>query len=58
MGADETAVVTGAFGFTSGRIAQRLLANRQNVRTLTGHPDPSAPLADDMGTEYARFLRR
>ena len=43
-----TVVVTGAFGFTSRRIAERLLEAGHEVRTLTGHPDPEAPFADEV----------
>ena len=39
-------VVTGAFSYTGGFIARRLLASGHRVRTLTGHPDP-------MGTVFA-----
>ncbi len=35
-------VVTGAFGFTGGYIARRLLAMGENVRTLTNHPRDGA----------------
>lgn len=37
-------VVTGAFGYTGKYIARRLLADRQSVMTLTGHPDREDPL--------------
>ena len=37
-------VVTGAFGYTGGAIAQELLRRGRRVRTLTGHP--SRPGAD------------
>lgn len=42
-------VITGAFGFTGGYIARRLLASGERVRTLTNHPQSgtsieSAPL--------------
>lgn len=42
-------VVTGAYGFTGGYIARRLVAMGERVRTLTNHPQPgpsieSAPL--------------
>jgi len=55
MTADRTAVVTGAFGFTSRRIAERLLADGYEIRTLTGHPDPRAPFADEIRVEPYRF---
>ena len=48
MTTGSTAVVTGAFGFTSRRVAERLLAAGHEVRTLTGHPDPTAPFADEV----------
>lgn len=55
MARPSTAVVTGAFGFTSRRIAERLLADGLEVRTLTGHPDPGAPFADDVRIEPYNF---
>jgi uncharacterized protein YbjT (DUF2867 family) len=42
----ELDVVTGAFSFTGRHIADLLLAQGRNVRTLTRRPDPSHPLAD------------
>src|SRR5213592_346136 len=38
-------VVTGSFSYTGQHIARRLLAAGRQVRTLTGHPQPSHPLA-------------
>jgi nucleoside-diphosphate-sugar epimerase len=35
-------IVTGAFGFTGGYIARRLLAMGRQVVTLTNHPSPAA----------------
>lgn len=55
MATNETAVVTGAFGFTSYYIAERLLANGQRVRTLTGHPDYSTPISDEIHIEPYHF---
>lgn len=39
-------VVTGAFGYTGGAIARRLVEGGRRVRTLTNHPDRNSPLAD------------
>lgn len=59
-------VVTGAFGYTGRHIAQRLLAEGQEVRTLTGHPQrlnpfqgrvSVAPLNFDRPAELAASLR-
>ncbi len=36
--------MTGAFGFSGRYIAERLLAEGQQVRTLTNHPDRSSPI--------------
>lgn len=58
-------VVTGAFSYTGGAIARRVLADGRRVRTLTGHPGrPSAikdrvevvPYAFDEPTALARSL--
>jgi uncharacterized protein YbjT (DUF2867 family) len=38
-------VVTGAFSYTGGAIARRLVADGRRVRTLTGHPDRPSPLS-------------
>lgn len=37
-------VVTGAFGYTGSRIAERLLADGHRVRTLTNHPRPTTDI--------------
>jgi NADH dehydrogenase len=59
-------VVTGAFGYTGGAIARRLLADGRRVRTLTGHPDRPSPIRHhvevaaysfDDPDELARALR-
>jgi uncharacterized protein YbjT (DUF2867 family) len=42
----ELHVVTGAFGYSGGYIARRLLAAGHRVRTLTGNPDRPHPLRD------------
>ncbi|HUZ87040.1 MAG TPA: NAD(P)H-binding protein [Candidatus Baltobacterales bacterium] len=44
-------VVTGAFGFTGGFIARRLLGQQRRVRTLTNHPQRAA--ADDIKVDVA-----
>jgi uncharacterized protein YbjT (DUF2867 family) len=36
-------VVTGAYGYSGGAIARRLLDAGRTVRTLTGHPESAAP---------------
>ena len=36
--------VTGAFSFTGRYIAEILLEKGEQIRTLTGHPDPKSPL--------------
>jgi NADH dehydrogenase len=41
-----TDLVTGAFSFTGGQIAARLLARGRAVRTLTGHPQRAHPLRE------------
>ncbi len=46
--ASEVDVVTGSFGYTGQYITRRLLALGRQVRTLTGHPRPSHPLADQV----------
>jgi NADH dehydrogenase len=38
-------VVTGAFGYTGGAIAQKLLVQGRAVRTLTNHAKPGHPLS-------------
>jgi uncharacterized protein YbjT (DUF2867 family) len=47
MGGD-TDVVTGSFSYTGKYITSRLLASGRSVRTLTGHPQPSHPLANQV----------
>jgi uncharacterized protein YbjT (DUF2867 family) len=39
-------VVTGAFSYTGGAIARRLLVDGRRVRTLTGHPGHPSPITD------------
>lgn len=39
-------VVTGAFSYTGGAIARRLLDDGRRVRTLTGHPGRPSPITD------------
>jgi NADH dehydrogenase len=39
-----TSVVTGAFGFSGQRIAEKLLLRGEKVRTLTNHPRPGSAL--------------
>jgi uncharacterized protein YbjT (DUF2867 family) len=46
MTAQKVSVVTGAFGFSGGYIAGRLLAAGHAVRTLTNSPDRESPLHD------------
>src|SRR5262245_36317831 len=41
-------VVTGSFSYTGQYITRKLLATGREVRTLTGHPQPSHPLADQI----------
>lgn len=41
-------MVTGAFGYTGGHIARRLLAMGKEVRTLTGHPDRPSSLVNQV----------
>ena len=41
-------VVTGAFGYTGKYIAQKLLSNGHEVRTLTGHPGRTSPFGDQV----------
>jgi uncharacterized protein YbjT (DUF2867 family) len=43
-----TDVVTGSFSYTGQYITRRLLASGRKVRTLTGHPRPSHPLASQV----------
>ena len=39
-------VVTGAFSYTGGAIARRILANGRHVRTLTGHHHSAGTIKD------------
>ena len=48
-------VVTGAFGYTGRYIAQRLLSAGIRVKTLTGHPRPSDPLAPRIAVAPLEF---
>jgi uncharacterized protein YbjT (DUF2867 family) len=50
-------VVTGAFGYTGRYIAQRLLAEGQEVRTLTGHPERVDPFQDQVSVAPLNFDR-
>ncbi|MEA2481445.1 MAG: hypothetical protein QOJ07_3367 [Thermoleophilaceae bacterium] len=45
--------VTGVFSYTGNHIARRLLADGEQVRTLSRAPDPDHPLADQV--EFARL---
>ena len=44
-------VVTGAFSFTGRFIAQRLVSQKKQVKTLTNHPQRAGP--DDIKAEVA-----
>jgi uncharacterized protein YbjT (DUF2867 family) len=48
-------LVTGAFGFTGSRIAERLLEHGREVRTLTRRPDSHHPLSSRLGAQAPRF---
>jgi NADH dehydrogenase len=48
-------LVTGAFSYSGGHIAQRLLQSGRRVRTLTFHPDRAHPLRDSVETFAYRF---
>lgn len=48
-------LVTGAFGFSGSRIAQRLLDDGRRVRTLTRRQPGNHPLADKVETLPAEF---
>lgn len=48
-------VVTGAFGYTGKYIARRLLAQGQQVRTLTGHPQHDSSLSDQVEVHPFNF---
>lgn len=57
MATTELHVVTGAFGFTGKRIAQRLLDQGRRVRTLTGHPDRPNPFEQPLEVAPYSFDR-
>lgn len=48
-------LVTGAFSYSGARIAERLLAEGRNVRTLTFHPDRPHPLRRQIEAIPYRF---
>jgi NADH dehydrogenase len=50
-----TDVVTGAFSYSGQYITRRLLAAGRDVRTLTGHPDPTHPLAGRVAAHPYNF---
>lgn len=50
-----TDLVTGAFGYTGSRIAERLLASGRQVRTITRRSDVDHPLAARIETLNADF---
>src|SRR5262249_53245415 len=50
-------VVTGSFSYTGQYITRKLLAAGRQVRTLTGHPQPSHPLASQVTTFPYDFER-
>jgi NADH dehydrogenase len=50
-------VVTGAFGYTGKYITQRLLAQGEAVRNLTGHPDRPNPFGDRVSVARMAFDR-
>ena len=54
----ELAVVTGAFSYTGGFIARRLLEKGVRVRTLTRRDDPSSPLHGKVETAPLQFADR
>jgi uncharacterized protein YbjT (DUF2867 family) len=49
--------VTGAFSYTGRFVAPRLIARGRNVRTLTNHPDPENPLAQQIASSPLDFSR-
>ena len=51
----ELAVVTGAFSYTGGFIARRLLDDGVRVRTLTRRDDPTSPLHGKVETASLQF---
>jgi NADH dehydrogenase len=50
-----TDLVTGAFSYSGGHIAQRLLDQGRNVRTLTFHPDRQHALRDQVDVRRYTF---
>ncbi|HEV2489289.1 MAG TPA: NAD(P)H-binding protein [Candidatus Acidoferrales bacterium] len=48
-------VVTGAFGYTGKYIAQRLLAEGHNVKTLTNHPGRANPFGNQVAVSPLDF---
>ena len=46
--ASEIDIVTGSFSYTGQYITRRLLSAGRQVRTLTGHRQPSHPLANQV----------
>ncbi len=50
-------VVTGAFSYSGGYIAERLLASGRRVATLTAHPDRPSPLRDRVAAYPLDFTR-
>jgi uncharacterized protein YbjT (DUF2867 family) len=54
----ELDVVTGAFSYTGGFIARRLLEDGVRVRTLTRRDDPSSPLHGKIETAPLQFADR
>jgi NADH dehydrogenase len=50
-----TDLVTGAFSYSGGQIAERLLESGRSVRTLTFHPDRPHPLRASVETLAYRF---
>jgi uncharacterized protein YbjT (DUF2867 family) len=55
MASREFDVVTGAFGYTGKYITRRLLAMGRGVRTLTGHPERSAPFNGQVEVHPLQF---
>jgi len=56
--ADDLDAVTGAFSFTGGFIARRLLAGGRRVRTLTNHPHRPGSEAIDVEIVPLQFANR
>ena len=48
-------MVTGAFGFTGRYIVERLLANGETVKTITGHPERHNPFGDRLSVSPFHF---